>query len=427
MRVFVQITLLVTVFPTLAQASSMRDEVDRRYLMRIEELLRSHRSELDGDARRVLEQFSESVVARLADDFAAEGFSLLEVYRLSRDMERHDDSRNPLEKLGVDYTKIPEQLAISALQSRNADYFERLGVVGAISVELPDSVSIGDALIEILEEKYDYQRVIEYCDARVDQGHNYFKVMRARMYIRAQLEANHMATEAEYGHMAEDRVELLYEYYSPRLLEQKLSIAGINQIRQVLPSAPAEFARSCSDIILAAYAVSWLDDSDVLPLLALSKERIVSGYGEVSGAGLLQYVEAIEEIIRSLSPRSGRLVDARENMGDGKELHTIARLEGVLLDEPVRIPSQFLRTETQASSERGDSVDLAKLSEGDTGVHSETAVAEGSKSASEFGSEHARRDKVVPVVLAVLLMIAVLLAVGLYVRSTKRRWDREEV
>lgn len=298
---------------------------------RIDEIIA--RAELgQGDAGlESLKSYRASLEAEMKGDKVSAWRYELEAFRLAQ-KEFDATGRATLdETIGRNYLLIPGQIAMAAEQAIEVPYQERLDVAISASLYQPERVWCGLYLIQIMEERFQYDDIIEYCEKRTSLGHSYYRVLRAKMLVQKQLELNHIALEEAYGD-GHTLFEIYYELYSPTIREQELSIQALSEIRAILQESGADFVLDCQEIVQRIFAVSWLPVSEVIEVLNLCVEAVTLHIGLEVGAGMLRELERLKEQIQTVPAKS---MDSYREVGErSQDLHAVARRDGELLDPP---------------------------------------------------------------------------------------------
>ena len=298
---------------------------------RIDEIIA--RSELgQGDAGlESLMSYRASLEAERKGDKVSAWRYELEAFRLAQ-KEFDATGRATLdETIGRNFLLIPGQIAMAAQQASEVPYQERLDIAISASLYQPERVWCGLYLIQIMEERFQYDDIIEYCEKRTGLGHSYYRVLRAKMLVQKQLELNHIALEDAYGD-GHTLFEIYYELYSPTIREQELSIQALSEIRAILQESGANFVLDCQEIVQRIFAVSWLPESEVIEVLDLCVEAVTQHIGLDGGAGMIQELERLKEQIQTMPAKN---MDSYREVGErSQDLHAVARRDGELLDPP---------------------------------------------------------------------------------------------
>lgn len=286
-----------------------------------------------GDAGlKSLTNYKQSLDAMSKGDLVAAWENELEAFRFAQKDFAETGAASLDSMVGRNYVLIPGQIAMSAQQSHDLPYDERLEIALSASLVQPERVWCGLYLIQIMEERNSYDAIIRYCEQRMAAGHQYYRVLRAKMLVHKQLELNYIALEEKYG---SDRTpfEIAYELYTPTLLVQQLSIDALSELRAILSETGADFVIDCREIATNVYTVSWLPSREVVDVLDLCVDAVVKHIGSEIGAGLIQEFVSTKNWIEAVPAE--KTSSNRETIGSAWNAHCIARRNGEIIAAPL--------------------------------------------------------------------------------------------
>lgn len=350
----------------------------------------------------------------------------LEIYqKVVKLAERISDEKSTIDLIRtVQY--IPRQVAAQARNSHQIPYELRLDA--AISASQLDSRSMrcAEHLIDVMEERYDYERVIGYCGERGNLGDTYFRVLRAKMRVHFQLELNTLEIEKQYGEDV-DQFELVHELYTPALRDQGYSRMALQEIREVLLSAESNYVYECAEVALRAYAVSWFSADEIIELIELCIDQIVKSSGREIGAGMIDVMEKQLLYVENTPPDHPAMVETREILGQAAEIHRKNRRNGQLIDTEIALSTHAKQLEmtdtngnesdpmTEASVGDGTEIVPERLNELEKAIEENVAIRE----ANALEDRRGLRPPAVAifVVAAALALLLSCIGVGKYFRK----------
>lgn len=244
---------------------------------------------------KVIELYLESLEADINGDTERQIALLEEVHRLSEP----EDGRSLWEVLRLNSSLVPERMYYLVHDLDHYSFKEKVSKLDEFSRYIPGNERVQANLLETMLERMSYDAVLEYCNRRIAEGHNYYRELRAVLRLLIQQEAidlgivDYYADQLRKTLKPEDlgvakltdelvREEAFQRYtqkYNPTLVEPVQVDAMIEEISQD-PTRNVERLRRYCRLLKVAYELTHVRREAIEAYFSYAAEVIASADAE---------------------------------------------------------------------------------------------------------------------------------------------------